>query len=138
MSSLEGLYSTQEEADTRLVLHAIMLSRDHPRIIIRCDDTDTLVLLVYYWSRGALAGEIYMHAGHSGNSSQRNDSYLFTISVPNSAKQHSIPYQPCMLRQDVPRQVLYTDLESERHVQLSPKIQMPSRAWKHSRMCLLS
>jgi len=66
VSSLEGLYSTQEEADTRLVLHAIMLSRDHPRIIIRCDDTDVLVLLVYYWSRGALADEVYMHAGHSG------------------------------------------------------------------------
>ncbi|KAG0719948.1 hypothetical protein GWK47_049442 [Chionoecetes opilio] len=66
VSSLEGLYSTQEEADTRLVLHAIMLSRDHPRIIIRCDDTDVLVLLVYYWSRGALADEVYMHAVHSG------------------------------------------------------------------------
>ena len=66
VSSLEGLYSTQEEADTRLVMHAIMLSRDHPRIIIRCDDTNVLVLLVYYWSRGALANEVYMQAGHSG------------------------------------------------------------------------
>ena len=35
VSSLEGLYSTQQEADTRLVLHAIMLSRDHPKRIIR-------------------------------------------------------------------------------------------------------
>ena len=51
VSSLEGLYSTQEEADTRLVLYVIMLSRDHPRIIIRRDDTDVLVLLVYYWSK---------------------------------------------------------------------------------------
>ena len=66
VSSLEGLYSTQEEADTRLVLHAIMLSRDHPRIIIRCDDTKVLVLSVYYWSRGALADEVYMHVEHSG------------------------------------------------------------------------
>ena len=66
MSSLERLYITQEETDTRLVLHAIMLSRDHPRIIIWCDDTDVLVVLVYYWSRGALADEVYMHAGHSG------------------------------------------------------------------------
>ena len=66
VSSLEGLYSTQEEADTRLVLHANMLWRDHPRIIIRCDDTDVLVLLVYYWSSGALSDEVYMHAGYSG------------------------------------------------------------------------
>ena len=65
VSSLEGLYSTHKEADTCLVLHAIMLSRDHPRIIIRCDDTGVLVLLVYYWSRGALADDVYMHVGHS-------------------------------------------------------------------------
>ena len=68
VSSLEGLYSTQEEADTRLVLHAIMLSRDHPRIIIRCDDTHVLVLLVYYWSWGALADEVYIcRPGTQGN-----------------------------------------------------------------------
>ena len=47
VSSLEGLYSTLEEAGTCLVLHAIMLSTDHPKIIIRCDDTDVLILLVY-------------------------------------------------------------------------------------------
>ncbi|KAG0718258.1 hypothetical protein GWK47_052781 [Chionoecetes opilio] len=55
--------------------------------------------------------------GTQGNSSQRNDSYLFTISVPNSAKQHAGHYQPCMLCQDVTRQVSHlqvnTDLESE-------------------------
>ena len=66
--------------------------------------------------------------GTQGNLSQGNDSYLFTISVPISAKQHASPYQPCILCQDVTRQVLYTDLESERHIQLSPKIQMPYRA----------
>ena len=76
--------------------------------------------------------------GTQGNLSQMNDSYMFIISVPNSAKQHASPYQPCMLCQNVTRQVLYTDLESERHIQLSPKMQMPYRAWKHSRMCILS
>jgi hypothetical protein len=66
VSSVDELCSTQEEADTRLVLHAIALSRDHQRIIIRCDDTDVLVLLLYYSSMGSLANEVYMHAGHSG------------------------------------------------------------------------
>ena len=44
VSSIERLYSNQEEADTRMILHASSLSRDHERIIIQCDDTDVLVL----------------------------------------------------------------------------------------------
>jgi len=43
-------------------LHAIKLSRDHQRIIVCCDDTYVLVLLVYYWGKDALAQEVYMHA----------------------------------------------------------------------------
>ena len=45
VSCLEEMFSSQKEADTRLVLHAIKLSRDHQRIIICCDDTDVGVLL---------------------------------------------------------------------------------------------
>jgi len=66
VSCLEEMFSSQEEADTRRVFHAIKLSRDHQRIIVHCDDTDVLVLLVYYWGKDALAHEAYMHAGHSG------------------------------------------------------------------------
>jgi uncharacterized LabA/DUF88 family protein len=43
------LFSTQEEADTRIVLHAIDLAYTHPRVIVCCDDTDVLVLLLYYY-----------------------------------------------------------------------------------------
>jgi hypothetical protein len=64
VSPLDNLFSLQEEADTRILLHAVYLS-DHSRIIIRCDDTDVLVLLIYYWSKGLLSPEVYMHAGHS-------------------------------------------------------------------------
>ena len=66
VSSIERLYSNQEEADTRMILYASILSRDHERIIIQCDDTDVLVLLVYYFSRGHLTDHVYMYAGHSG------------------------------------------------------------------------
>ena len=58
------LSSYQEKADTRLILHAIDLAKTHQRIIIRCDDTDVLVLLLYYRASVYLTGEIYMHAGH--------------------------------------------------------------------------
>lgn len=57
--------STHEEADTRMILHAIHVSY-FPRTIIRCDDTDVLVLLLYYQSRGELSNDVYMHTGHSG------------------------------------------------------------------------
>ena len=66
VSSIERLYSNQEEADTRMILHASSLSRDHETIIIQCDDTGVLVLLVYYFSRGHLSDHEYTYAGHSG------------------------------------------------------------------------
>ena len=36
------------------------------RIIIRADDTDVLVLLLFYSAKGCLAPEVYMHAAHTG------------------------------------------------------------------------
>ena len=66
VSSIERVYSNQEEADMRMIIHASSLSRDLERIIIRCDDTYVLVLLVYYFSKGHLTDHVYMYAGHSG------------------------------------------------------------------------
>ena len=60
VSSIERLYSNQEEADTGMILHASSLSRDHEKIIVQCDDTDIVVLLVYYFSRGHLSDHVYM------------------------------------------------------------------------------
>ena len=63
---LESLYSNQEEADTRMILHACSLSQGNGRLIIRCDDTDVLVLVMYYQGRGQLTDQVFMYAGHSG------------------------------------------------------------------------
>ena len=71
VTTLPQLFSSQEEADTRLVLHAINLSKTHSRVIICCDDTDVLVILLYFHSKGSLASEVYMHAGHSGGTVTR-------------------------------------------------------------------
>ncbi|KAG1698810.1 hypothetical protein GQR58_005641 [Nymphon striatum] len=62
--AFDEVFSSQEEADTRILLHAVYLS-NHSRIIIRCEDTDVLILLVYYSSKRLLSPEVYMHAGHS-------------------------------------------------------------------------
>ena len=47
-----------------MLLHAIELSMTHERIIIRCDDTDVLVILIYYACKGKVGNVVYMHAGH--------------------------------------------------------------------------
>ena len=66
VSAMDELKCTHEEADTHLLLHAVSLSNQHSRIIIRCDDTDVLVLLIYYWNQGMFSPEVYMHCEHSG------------------------------------------------------------------------
>ena len=51
------LFSIQEEADTRIILHALHadeqfgMSSVKGRIIIKCSDTDVLVLCVHYYPR---------------------------------------------------------------------------------------
>lgn len=62
---LEKLFSTHEEAGTKMLLHATCMS-SFPRTIIRSDDTDVLVILLYYQSTGKLSKDVYMHSGHSG------------------------------------------------------------------------
>jgi len=64
--TLDSLQSTQDEADTRMLLHAVSLSSVNQRIIVRCDDTNVLVLLIHYFNRGLLAKEVFMFTGHSG------------------------------------------------------------------------
>ena len=41
------MFSTHEEADTRILLHTIDLATTHSRLIVRCDGTDRLVFLIY-------------------------------------------------------------------------------------------
>ena len=62
----ENLFCSHEEADTRMILHAIELSPNYSRIVVRSDDTDVLVLLLYYCSVGQLHENVYMQSGHSG------------------------------------------------------------------------
>ena len=45
---LNHLFPTQEEADTRIILHAADFCKVASRMIVRADDTDIVVLLLYY------------------------------------------------------------------------------------------
>ncbi|KAF3859802.1 hypothetical protein F7725_000057 [Dissostichus mawsoni] len=67
VESLVDLMSDQEEADTRIVLHAIHLAKTYKRVIIKCDDTDVLVLLLYYASCSMFGSAlVLMHKGKTG------------------------------------------------------------------------
>lgn len=66
IKELAEQFSDQEEADTRMVLHAVGVKSQYLRTIVRCDDTDVLVILLYYMSLGLLTDEVFMHAGHAG------------------------------------------------------------------------
>ena len=112
-----------------------MLSRDHSRIIIRCDDTDVLVLLVYYWSRRALVDELYMHAGHSGKFvSKEQFKPIHHISTKlDKAACKSLPAVHALSRCDT-TSALYRLWKANGIFSSHPKMQMPYRAWKHSRI----
>ena len=57
------MFSAHDEADTRVLLHAIDLATTHSRLIVRCDDTDRLVFLIYYHVKCMFAKcKVYMNA----------------------------------------------------------------------------
>lgn len=69
VENVQELYSSQEEADTRLLLHAshinasLQNSQMRGRIIIRSPDTDVLVLAVHYFSKLNQISELWIQAG---------------------------------------------------------------------------
>ncbi|CAG9761390.1 unnamed protein product [Ceutorhynchus assimilis] len=68
----ELLQSNHEEADTRLIFHLVHSSTGSP-IVVKSDDTDVLVLLIYfYWNDKKLnASEIYIEKGHNTTSTNK-------------------------------------------------------------------
>ena len=59
---------------TRILLHTIDLATTLSMIIFRCDDTDVLVLLIYYCGKGVTVFancKAYMNAGHCSKTTYR-------------------------------------------------------------------
>ena len=55
----EGLYSLQEEADTKMLLHAIAATTAHQKVV-SCDDTHVIILPLYYYSKKMPPELVYM------------------------------------------------------------------------------
>lgn len=67
--TLDDLYSTHEEADTRIILHMIYEAQLNKNILIKSVDTDVLLLLIHFYSsRPTLQSvHLYMLLGHYKN-----------------------------------------------------------------------
>ena len=63
------LRTTHQEADTMILLHTIEYCRNgYSRVTVHCNDTDVLVLLLYYFQSSHIQEtvEIFMHSGLGG------------------------------------------------------------------------
>ena len=57
---------------TRILLHTIDLATTYSMMIVRCDDTDVLVLPICYCGKGVFANcKAYMNAGHCSKKTNR-------------------------------------------------------------------
>ena len=57
------LFSTQEEADARILLHAAHASHMTPRIVICSPDTDVAILATYFSPKLGEISEMYFYTG---------------------------------------------------------------------------
>ena len=71
-SELPDLFCSHKEADKRIILHAIDFCTLFEWVVVYCDDTDVLVLLLYYVSNGMLGPVIYMYAGYNADVTMNN------------------------------------------------------------------
>ncbi|MEW8119932.1 MAG: hypothetical protein AB2792_22450, partial [Candidatus Thiodiazotropha sp.] len=81
----ESLASTHEEADTRMILHAMdadsKFTDDDGRIVIKTPDTDVVVLALYYFPRMKHVSEFWIETGRvTKTSDQRRFIPIHSIS----------------------------------------------------------
>jgi hypothetical protein len=72
-SPIAKLYCTHEEADTRMILHAIHADKTFGesgikgRIIVKSPDTDVLILRIHYFPSMQNTQELWFHTGSITN-----------------------------------------------------------------------
>ena len=62
---LTNMSCVHEEADTTMIFHLLTLQLSHERIIVSCQDTDVLILLIYYCALQNISSSLYMFTGKS-------------------------------------------------------------------------
>ena len=84
------LHSNQEEADTRMVLHAMIASRNCANnIIVNSPDTDALVLLLHH-RPNICASKIFLLTGRTGTHTDLNILFLCMSSFTRSQENNRL------------------------------------------------
>jgi hypothetical protein len=90
---IDALKATQEEADTRLILHAEDACRNgYERVLLHCRDTDVLVLTLGF--RDRLPRQIWMYTGATG---KRPYIPVHEISLPDEVVKNMIAFLKNMI-----------------------------------------
>jgi hypothetical protein len=92
-TTIPALTSYHEEADTRMVfhLHSIIQEAEVANITIRSNDTDVLVILLYYLSRQDTNIRIWLDAGLSSNNTRRHISINDLVTTIDSGVLKALP-----------------------------------------------
>ena len=90
---LVQLQCKHEEADTRVIFHANNVLRENPetQVVVRANDTDILVLLVYHMSHFTRKPKIWMDAGTSSSKTQH---FIDIASIIGVMEPHIIEVLP--------------------------------------------
>ena len=90
---LVQLQCKHEEADTRVIFHANNVLRENPetQVVVRANDTDILVLLMYHMSHFTRKPKIWMDAGTSSSKTQH---FIDIASIIGVMEPHMIEVLP--------------------------------------------
>ena len=68
----EDLACNHEEADTQIVLHLAYISNQTvPNVVIRCNDTDVFIVLLYHLGTDNIKANVWMDAGMDSSNTRR-------------------------------------------------------------------
>ena len=70
---VQEYHCQHEEADTRIIYHLKKITEENPEhhVVVRCNDTDILVLLLYHCSLFQQTPKVWMDAGLTGKNMRR-------------------------------------------------------------------
>ena len=82
-----------EEADTRMIFHAVDLAKQYPHLVIRADDTDVLLLLLYFCSKKKIGNQVVTQGKQQiGNASFLSVRYAVLLAPPSASASQLCPY----------------------------------------------
>ena len=133
---LNHLSCSQVETDTRMILHATDLCRESSRLIVHADDTDVLIVLLFYHAKGSLVPEGYMHVGHAGKNNTKGI-YRYTVSLQSLMNYFACVSLQYMHWQDATVRVQSLNLENAQHTKHYQRTQTNWQPCLTSAKCLL-